>query len=155
TFHLHSRLPKLKEGKRGVRFILIPLNHPDSCRLVRYFKPDFVTAPPACVIEKHFSEGTVRTGVMLGVMSSLLPVLLAAAGVPLTDRRRWNMSEDHISVIHYPQPNANGVLQAFNIPIVNTVKTNEGSQEGSVAFPGQRHRIGATARTKINERSIL
>src|SRR5215471_14435016 len=50
TSHLHSRLPKLKEGKQGVRLILIPLNHRDSCELIDHLKPDFVTAPPACAI---------------------------------------------------------------------------------------------------------
>jgi probable phosphoglycerate mutase len=137
TSHLHSRLPKLKEGKEGIRLVLVPLNHADSCQFVDHLKPDFVTTPPAFEIAKHFSEGTLRTGVVLGAIDLLLPILLTAAGVPWTDCSRWNMRQDHVSVIHYPQPDAVGVLQAFNIPINTfyTLKTDEGSQEGIVAIP--------------------
>jgi len=157
TGHLHSRLPKLKEGRQGVRLILIPLNHADSRQLIDHLKPDFVTPPPAWAISKHFSEGTLRNGVMLGAMGSLLPVLLAAAGVPWADRKRWNMSQNHISVIHYPQRDANGVLQAFNIPIsaFNALKTDEESQEGSVASPVLRHNIAIYNSRRTNERSLV
>jgi len=155
TGHLHSRLPKLKEGKRGVRFILIPLNHADSCQLIDHLKPDFVTAPPAGVIAKHFSEGRLRTGVASGAIDSLIPVLLAAAGVPWTDRGRWNMSRDRISVIHYPLPDANGVLQAFNIPInaFNTLRTNA-TQAGLHSLYCATT-LRPTVRIETNERSVL
>jgi broad specificity phosphatase PhoE len=119
TCHLHSHLPKLKDGKQGVRLVLLPLDPAASPpQFLRKLRPDFVSGPQAYVLSPaQFQEGIVRTIVLTAPIDSLVPILMTAAGVRRPDCARWDMREGHISVLHYPHPNAGAVLQTFNLPI--------------------------------------
>src|SRR5215469_16290080 len=119
TCHLHSRLPKLKEGKRGVRLVLLPLEGAATqLQFLRELRPDLVTEPQAYVLSPaQFREGNVRTVVLTASIDSLMPILLGAAGVRRDDCARWDMRKGHVSVLHYPRPNGGAVLQAFNLPV--------------------------------------
>jgi probable phosphoglycerate mutase len=119
TCHLHARLPKLKEGKRGVRLVLLPLEGTATqLQFLRELRPDLVTEPQAYVLSPaQFREGIVRTVVLTAPIGSLMPILLGAAGVRRDDCARWDMRKGHISVLHYPRPNTGAVLQTFNLPI--------------------------------------
>lgn len=120
TGHLGQVLPKLKEGKRGVRLVLLPLDRslPPAQRLLDELKADFVTSAEG-LNAKHLSasDGAVRTGVVMAPVDSLLPVLMTTIGARQSDSARWAMRHGHVSILHYPEPVGGGVLQAFNFPV--------------------------------------
>jgi probable phosphoglycerate mutase len=160
TCHLHSRLPKLKEGKRGVRLVLLP---PDETAMplqfLRELRPDFVSDPQSYVLSPaQFREGIVGTVVLSAPIDSLKPILLAATGVRRADGARWDMRKGHMSVLHYPRPNTGAVLQTFNLPI-DAVRADTASDKavpnalmpsGCYEPPSQR-----AAFTNTNQRSVV
>jgi len=118
TGHLERVLPKLKEGKRGVRLLLLPSDGGASTRLLDEWKADFVTSTEALNGENFYPvDGTVRTGVVIAPAPSLLSILMTAIGARQQDGSRWAMRDGHISVLHYPKLNGAGVLQVFNSPV--------------------------------------
>lgn len=136
TCHLHSHLPKLKEGKQGVRLVLVPLDRAAApLQLLRELRPDLVSEPQAYVLSPaQFREGVLRTVVLTAPIDSLVRILMTAAGVRRPDCARWVMREGHISVLHYPHPNAGAVLQAFNLPIGAIRRSTSGDRAVSDAL---------------------
>jgi probable phosphoglycerate mutase len=117
TGHLQQVLPKLKEGKRGVRLLLLPSDGPapPPPRLLDEWKADFVTSAEALNRENFYTvDGTVRTGIVIAPVPSLLSILMTTLGARRRDGRRWAMRHGHISVLHYPKPDGAGLLQVFN-----------------------------------------
>lgn len=95
TGHLGERLPKLKEGKRGVRLVLLPVGRagmePISVqRLLDGLKPDFVVSAASRIAiqgQREFrsvGEETLRRWRQRSVGALIPPLLSAVAGSMLT-----------------------------------------------------------------------
>jgi probable phosphoglycerate mutase len=111
TGHLVGVSRNLKEGKRGLRLVLLPLEAGYSVTLpfLQELKPDFVAYPatgwyrrPLETLRPYFTaENTLRTGVAITSVDSLLPLLLQATGARQLDGIHWGMRPAHISILHF------------------------------------------------------
>jgi probable phosphoglycerate mutase len=117
TVHLGERMPKLKEGKRGVRVLLSAAGQPPY-----EFNADFAciaadAASAACweeTVETRLRDGigrgTVSTGIFSAPRGVLSDWLCGALRIP-GEQRPWKPFGS--AVVHYPAPGRRPIVQTL------------------------------------------